>query len=324
MTPSEQPELSVVFSFRNEAAVLAELIRRTTAVLDGLGVTYEIIFVDDASTDGSFEMLCAAREQNPRIGIIRMSRRFGVHPCVLAGLRHARGAAVIYLDADLQDPPELIPALVARWRAGAEVVNTVRLSRAGEHPLKMWVTGVAYRVLNVVSDTPVPYNVGEYKLLDRRVVDELVRLDEIDPFFRGLVQWVGFRQETVPYHREARYAGTSHFPFWRGGPIKEFLRGVVSFSAAPLYLALALGFLCSVSALLYAGYVIIKKWLGLNLPGWSAIMVAILFIGGMILLTNGLIGLYLARVYEQVKNRPRYIIRERVGVEPRSGSGLNF
>ncbi|MCX7847628.1 MAG: glycosyltransferase family 2 protein [bacterium] len=324
MTTQTAVELSVVFSFRNEAPVLPELIRRTMAVLEALGLSYEIIFVDDASTDGSFELLCAAREQNPRIGILRMSRRFGVHPCVLAGLRHARGAAVIYMDADLQDPPELIPELVARWRAGAEVVNTVRLSRAGEPPLKMWLTGMAYRVLNLLSDTPVPYNVGEYKLLDRRVVNELIRLDEIDPFFRGLVQWVGFRQETVPYHREARFAGRTHFALLGGGPVKEFLRGLLSFSAAPLYLALGLGFLSSAAALVYAGYVIVKKWLGLNLPGWSALMVAILFIGGMILLTNGLIGLYLARVYEQVKNRPRYIIRERVGIPPATGSGLNY
>lgn len=305
--------ISVVFSFRNEEAVLGELIRRTQQVLRGLNCDYELLFVNDASTDGSLAVLEDWRTREPAIKILNMSRRFGIHPCVQAGLRHASGDAVIYLDADLQDPPELIPQLVERWRAGADVVNTIRTRRHGESPFKMWLTRQAYRILHWVSETEVPMNMGEYKLLSRRVVDELAQLNEQDPFFRGLIRWVGFRQDTVYYERDARFGGETHFPLLGSGPIREFMRGLLSFSAAPLYVALILGFAVSGFSLLYAGYVVVKRFLNLNLPGWSAIMVAVLFLGGMILLTNGLIGLYIARIHNQLKNRPLYIIRDKIG-----------
>jgi dolichol-phosphate mannosyltransferase len=307
--------LSVVFSFRNEEAVLDELIRRVTAAVEPLDADLELIFVNDDSTDRSLEILERHRRADPRVRIITMSRRFGVHPCTMAGLRHARGEAVIYMDADLQDPPELIPELVARYRAGAEVVHTRRTKRLGEGFFKLWVTRRAYGVINALSDIGLEPEVGDFKLLARRVVDELVRLEEADPFMRGLVRWVGFRQETVPYTREARHAGATHFRLLGGGPVREFLRGVTSFSAAPLYFAVILGLLVVLVSAGLTVYVLAVWRMGLAVPGWAGPMVAVSFLNGTVLLTNGLTALYVARIHDAVNRRPLYIIRSKAGFD---------
>ena len=232
---SQPPLISVVLSFRNEEAVIPELIRRLQAALRGAGVRYELLFVNDASTDRSLDFLVRHRQDDPCVKVITMSRRFGVGPCVLAGFRHARGDAVVYMDADLQDPPELVPALIERWRQGADVVHTTRTARRGENPFKLWLTMIAYRVVKMLADYPILEDSGDFKLMSRRVVEAVLSLDERDPFIRGLVGWVGFAQAQVFYERDARFAGTTKFSLWRSAnPYREFLRGITGFSELPL------------------------------------------------------------------------------------------
>jgi glycosyltransferase involved in cell wall biosynthesis len=225
----------VVLSFRNEAETIPTLIARLDSALSGENVAYELIFVNDASSDQSLPILLSERERNPRIKIVNMSRRFGVAECVMAGLSVTSGDAVIYMDADLQDPPEVIPALLARWRAGADVVHTVRTHRHGENALKMLATRVGYRLIRLTSTIELAVDAGDFKLLTREAVDHLLRVTESDPYMRGLVSWLGFNQVFVPYEREARHAGRTHFPFLSRGPWKAFLTGLTSFSFAPVY-----------------------------------------------------------------------------------------
>ncbi len=307
--------ISVVFSFRNEAEVIPELVRRTVAILEPL-VRYELIFVNDASTDASLEILTMLRETNENIKILNMSRRFGVTPCVIAGMAEAKGDAVIYMDADLQDPPELIRELIRRWEEGAEVVHTVRTKRHGESMMKMWFTKLAYKMINAFSDIDFYENAGDFKLLSRRAVAEIVKLNEHDPYLRGLSVWIGFQQAMLRYERDARFSGQSKFGLFRSvNPYKEFIRGITSFSASPLYFALILGFLVALTSFIILGHVVVTKIMGVNMPGWTAIMAAILFLSGVILFTIGIVGVYLGRIYEQLRGRPRYIVDDKIGFD---------
>ena len=309
--------LSVVLSFRNEQEVLDELIRRLRQTLDPLDGDYELIFVNDASTDGSLELLLKYNQKDRKIKVINMSRRFGCAPCVMAGLRHAKGDAVMYMDSDLQDPPELIPKLLEKLSEAAEVVHTTRTRRSGEGVFKMWLTRRAYRIINSVADIDIPENMGDFKLLSRRAVNELIRLNEYDPFMRGLVRWIGFKQAWVPYERDARFAGKTHFSLLRSlNPMKEFIRGLVSFSELPLYFSLFLGFLVSVGAFIYLLYIIVTRvFLDMHQPGWPAIMVTMLFLGGIILFTIGILGLYIGKIHHEIKGRPPYIVESKIGFD---------
>jgi glycosyltransferase involved in cell wall biosynthesis len=308
--------LSIVFSFRNEEEVLPELIRKVRETLNSLYLEYELIFINDASDDGSLEILMKFCHEDRRIKTINMSRRFGVTPCVMAGLRHSKGDAVIYMDTDLQDPPELIPVLLEKFKNGADVVNTIRTKRKGENAFKMWLTKQAYKIINCIADIDIPENAGDFKLLSRRAVNQVVRLNEYDPFMRGLVRWVGFKQAEVFYERQARFAGQTHFSLLRSlNPIKEFIRGLISFSELPLYFALIVGFLVSAGAFVYLiGIIITRVFLGMHLPGWPAIMVTMLFLGGTILFTIGILGLYIGKIHLEIKNRPHYIIESKIGI----------
>lgn len=308
-------KLSVVLSFRNEETVLPELIRRLEASLDPLKCDYELIFVNDASTDNSFNLLKQRHETDRRIKVITMSRRFGVSPCVFAGMAYASGEAVVYMDADLQDPPEVIPDLVRKWKEGADVVYTTRISRAGESFLRLLVTKWAYRILRLLSDDiELPVNSGDFKLLDRRVVNELLTLKEKDAFVRGLVSWVGFKQVQVLYRREPRFSGRSHFPLLSPGPIKAFISGVTSFSTVPLILALLSGLAVSCGAFVYVVVLLLLRGLGMPLPAWSPVMVGILFLGGMQLFTLGIMGLYIGRIHAESRNRPNYVVESTLGL----------
>ncbi|MBI5686316.1 MAG: glycosyltransferase family 2 protein [Verrucomicrobia bacterium] len=309
--------LSVVFSFRNEEEVLPELIRRLRGTLNPLDLDYELVFVNDASTDGSLEVLLKLHEEDPRIKIINMSRRFGVSPCVIAGLRHTRGDAVVYMDADLQDPPELIPQLLEKFREGHDVVHTTRTKRLGEGRFKMWLTKQAYKTINAVSDIDIPENTGDFKLLSRRAVNQLLRLGEYDPFMRGLVRWIGFKQAHVFYERDRRFAGETHFSLLRSiNPIREFIRGLTSFSEWPLYFALIVGFIVSAGAFAYlVGIVITTVFFGMHNPGWPALMVTLLFLGGTILFTIGILGIYIGRIHQDLKRRPPYIVESKIGIQ---------
>lgn len=305
--------LSVVFSFYNEESVLNELANRVIRSINSIGCDYELIFVNDDSSDRSLEILRNMAEQNERIKIVTMSRRFGVHPCVLAGLRYSSGDAVIYMDADLQDPPEQIPFMVERYRQGADVVNMTRSDRRGENATKMWLTRIAYRVINRLSDIPIPENTGDFKLLSRRVTDHLLTFREVDPFMRGLVYWVGFRQDTIHYVRESRFAGDTHFSMFGSGPAKEFLRGLTSFSVLPLYMSLFIGLLATLIAFGNIVAILIMKLMGKTLPGWAAIMTSTLFLGGTMHICIGIIGIYVGKMYTESKQRPLYIVKDIIG-----------
>lgn len=310
--------LSVVLSFRNEADVIPELIDRLDAAIKTADVDYELIFVNDDSTDRSLAILEERRATNPRIKILNMSRRFGVAPCVMAGFQHARGDAVVYMDTDLQDPPELIPTLVARWREGADVVYTVRTDRQGESRAKLALTRAAYRVIRRLSSIDLPVEAGDFKLLSRRVIEQLERLGEQDLYMRGLVTWVGFRQVAVPYERQPRGAGVTHFPLLGSmGPITTFVAGFTSFSHAPLVLFLLLGIAFGgASKLVLLGMIV--AWLAGSPPSAAAALIAIgVLCWATLLFGIGVLGLYVARIHREALGRPRYIVASAIGFDER-------
>jgi len=302
--------ISVVFSFKNEASNLLELVSRTSAAIEKIpDSNYELIFVNDSSTDNSLPLLQELQKNYPII-IINMARNFGVTPCVLAGMAQSSGDAVVYLDCDLQDPPELINDLVQQFKVGAEVVHTTRTSRDGETWFKLLLTKQAYRIINAFSDINLPLNTGDYKLLSRRVVNEILQLKEYDPYMRGLSVWVGFKQAFVHYKRDPRFSGSTKMPLFGKGPLKEFLRGLTSYSAAPLYMSFILGMLVTLISVLVIAWALVTKFLGIATPGVSGVLIAVSFFSGIILITNGIIGLYISKMYYELKARPRYIIRD--------------
>ncbi len=307
--------VSVVFSFRDEESNIKELINRVRDVFFKIKVDYEFIFVNDDSTDGSLALLQQEREADENIKIISMSRCFGVSPCVLAGMKYSTGDAVIYMDSDLQDPPELIEKMVEQWQEGFDVVHTTRTKRHGEHPLKMLATRWAYKIINFMSEINIKENTGDFKLLSRKVVNQILKLDEQDPFMRGLPVWIGFKQTHVYYEREARFAGETHFSIFSKGPTKEFIRGIVSYSSSPLYLSFYLGLLTCVVSVCLIIYALIIKVLGVSGDGVPSIIIAISFFSGITMVINGIMGLYIAKIYEQLKGRPRYIIADTEGFE---------
>ncbi|MEC7488363.1 MAG: glycosyltransferase family 2 protein [Pseudomonadota bacterium] len=300
--------LSFVFSFRNEEENIPELVQRVANVSGAIDdLSYEMIFVNDASTDNSVALLKNLQESYP-ITILNMSRRFGVTPCILAGFAQAKGDAVVYMDSDLQDPPELVEKLVERFRAGAEVVHTTRTYREGEGKFKLWATRKAYHLINFFSDIPLPENTGDFKLLSSKVIQEILNLKEYDPYMRGLSVWVGHRQEFVFYRRETRHAGKTKFPLLSQNPIQEFIRGLTAYSSAPLYISFVLGLLTSIFSVLLIMWAVITKLMGISAPGASGVLIAVAFFSGIVLMTNGVIGIYVARIYYDVKGRPRYIV----------------
>ena len=296
MNADSRAVVSVVLSFRNEAENIPTLISRLDAMFAGQDLPYELMFVNDASTDASLAVLQSERERNPRVTILNMSRRFGVAEGVLAGMTAARGDAVVYMDSDLQDPPVVIPSLIERWRNGADVVHTVRTRRRGEHPLKMLATRLAYRVIQLGSAIELPVDAGDFKLLSRAAVAHLLQVRESDPYLRGLVVWLGFNQAFVPYERDARHAGRTHFPFFSKNPWKTFVIGMTSFSFLPVYACFVLaaaGLMGSFLALLVSG-----PMLAILTFFWATTLGAL---GG--------VGLYIIRIYKDVRGRPPYILK---------------
>ncbi|NQU61198.1 MAG: glycosyltransferase family 2 protein [Rhodospirillales bacterium] len=305
---SKKALVSVVLSFRNEEDVIPELIRRLETVLKKESVDYELIFVNDDSTDGSLSLLKKNAAKNKNIKIINMSRRFGVSECVFAGIAHASGDAIITMDADLQDPPEVMPELIAKWRDGAEVVYTVRTHRDGEKPLKMWLTRMAYRAINASSEVDMPVNAGDFRLLSRMACEKLLELGELDPYPRGLVPWIGYRQEPVYYRREARVAGTAHFSLFGSlNPYKTFISGLTSFSMAPIFLIFLIG--GGISALSLA-VMVFSFVFGDGSSLWATFLV---FMWGSLLFAIGFVGIYVGRTYKDVRGRPRYIVKDTIG-----------
>lgn len=319
MRESSKVKISVVLSFYNEENVIPELLSRLRKVFAGLIAaqkigTYELIFVNDNSSDNSENILRSELSKGD-IVLVNMTRNFGVSECVMAGINQAKGDAVIYMDADLQDPPELIPELIAKWQEDSEVgvVYTTRRKRAGENAFKMWFTKIGYRVINFISEINLPADSGDFKLLSRKVVDRLLELKEDKPYMRGLVSWVGFKQVQVFYDRESRFDGreNSKMPVFSRKVLSYWLdRALISFSDAPLKAILILGLVMSFVSLSYIIVILIQKIMGWYEPGWPALMSAILLSGGMQMMMLGFVGLYVGAIFRETKKRPQYLIKE--------------
>ena len=301
--------LTVVIAAFNEAESLPLLQPRIAAVLDSLSsdVDGRVLYVDDGSRDSTWSVLQSLAAADPRIGLLRLSRNFGKELALTAGLDRVDEGAVLILDADGQDAPELIPQFVAKWREGYDDVYGTRLEREGEGWIKRSTAHAFYRVIGRLSKTPIPADTGDFRLLSPRALDGLRQLRERHRFMKGLFGWVGFNRVAIPYHRDARSAGTSKFNFWKLWNLA--LEGITSFSTAPLRLATYLGLLTAVVAFLYAMWIIGKAmfW-GDRVAGWPTMMAVILFLGGVQLIALGVIGEYLGRLYEEAKQRPLYLV----------------
>jgi polyisoprenyl-phosphate glycosyltransferase len=300
---------SFVLPVFNEEQSLPELLRRISLVIGQLEEPTEIILVDDGSTDGSYEIIRALAREDPRVRPVRLSRNFGHQAAISAGLDLADGDAVIVMDADLQHPPELIPDLVARWREGYDVVYAVRDDRSGEGWLKRRASVAFYRVLRRLTDTQVTPNAGDFRLIDRAALLAFRRLRETNRYLRGMFSWLGFRQTGVPYGFHDRHAGVPKYTFTR--MVRFAVDGVTSFSNAPLHVALHLGFFMSGLSFLMGMLAVLAKLAGVStVSGWVSMMLASTFLGGVQLLVLGVIGLYIGRMYDEIKRRPIYVISE--------------
>jgi len=275
---------------------------------------YELLFVNDASDDGSLDALVDERSRNPRVKVINMSRRFGVSECARAGMSASSGDATIIMDADLQDPPEVIPQLLEKWRAGADVVHTVRTRRHGESALKMMMTRLAYRIIHLGSSIELPVDAGDFKLLSRPALNHLLALTESDPYIRGLVVWIGFQQAFVPYERDARHAGKTHFPFFSRNPWKTFAMGLTSFSFMPIFAVIALALGASGVTVLLVLYVLLRQLLFGDVS--TALVLAAIgaFFWTTTLVAVAAVGIYVIRIYKDIRNRPQYIVASTLGV----------
>lgn len=313
MNASPLPQLTVVIAAHNEAAALPLLHPRLRAVLDALpGLRTRVLYIDDGSTDRTWEVLEALLLADPEAGAIRLSRNFGKEAAITAGLDHVEAGAVLLLDADGQDPPELIPRFVEHWRAGYDNVFGTRIRRDGEGWLKRASAATFYRVIGRLSHTPIPADTGDFRLLSPRALVALRQLREHNRFMKGLFGWVGFRQLSVPYRREPRLSGRSKFTLWR---LWNFaLEGITSFSTAPLRAATYLGLLTAAFALAFGVWVVAKAALfGDPVAGWPTMMAVILLLGGVQLVALGMIGEYLGRLYDEAKHRPLYFVDARAG-----------
>ncbi|MGC8916889.1 MAG: glycosyltransferase family 2 protein [Thermoanaerobaculum sp.] len=306
-------ELSVVVPVFNEEENLPELHRRLAQVLPQVVPSWEVLFVDDGSRDRSWEIVSQLAQSDPHVRGVRFSRNFGHQMAFAAGLDHARGQMVVIMDADLQDPPELIPQLVAKHREGFEVVYAVRTARHGETFFKKLTAKLFYRLLVRITSVQIPLDTGDFRLMGRRAVEAFRRLPERHRFTRGLVAWLGFPQTGVPYERAPRHAGTTKYPLRK--MLRFALDAITSFSHVPLQLATWLGFVVSGFAFVYILVVIALKFAGISWPGYTSIMAAILFLGGVQLVMVGLLGEYVGRIYDEVKHRPLYLVAEEVGGE---------
>ncbi|MGH8204180.1 MAG: glycosyltransferase family 2 protein [Steroidobacteraceae bacterium] len=306
---SARPALSVVVPVYNEEAVLAEFHRRLVAAIESISGGFEIVYVDDGSTDRTRALLELASGRDMRVGYVRLSRNFGKEAATSAGLQHARGEATVVIDGDLQDPPELIPSMIAAWRGGADVVNMRRRERAGESWVKRATARSFYRVMNRLSDVPIPLDTGDFRLLSRRAVDALNALPERNRVMKGLFAWIGFSQATLEYDRDARAGGRSSWRYWKLWNLA--LEGITGFSVAPLKVATYVGFMTAVCACLFAAFMLAKTIaLGDPVRGFPTLIVVISFLGGLQLMAIGVLGEYVARLFVEAKGRPLYLVDE--------------
>jgi dolichol-phosphate mannosyltransferase len=308
------PLYSLVVPIYNEEAVLPVLLHRLDALLPKLDGPAEVIFVDDGSTDASPIVLEARARADARYRFLKLSRNFGQQVAMTSGMARARGQAVVLMDADLQDPPEVVLDMIAKWREGFEIVYAQRLSRDGESRFKIMTSNLFYRVMGRLSDVDVPPNVGDFRLVDRKALDSFLAMPERDRFVRGMFSWVGYRQAVVQFHRPARAAGETKYSLAK--MVRLAASGLVSFSDAPLRAALWAGVAVCGIALAYALFVVALWLAGANLArGWSSIIVVMTFLGGANMLMTGVLGVYIGRIHAEVKRRPLYFVDRAVGFE---------
>ena len=301
--------LTITVPVFNETEVIQAFYDRVKKVVDSLeSMNHEIIFIDDGSTDGSYEKLRDISDKDSNIHLIRFSRNFGHQIAITAGIDAAKGDAVVIIDADLQDPPEVIHKFLKKWDQGFDVVYGVREKREGESKLKLLTASLFYRLLRTLVQIDIPIDAGDFRLMSRRVVDYLKTVRERDRFVRGLISWLGFSQTGVYYVRDKRHAGETKYPYRK--MLKFALDGITSFSSVPLRLATWLGYITSLFAFIYGCSVFVLKALGATVQGWAAIMVGMLFLGGVQLICLGIIGEYIGRIFNETKQRPLYIIQE--------------
>ena len=313
VSPSAAPAMSaltVVVPAYNESEGLREFHKRLAAVLDGMpDLDSAVLYIDDGSRDDTYAIMCELRERDPRVATLKLARNFGKELALTAGLDHVTSGAAVVIDADLQDPPELIPTFVQHWREGYDVVYGTRASRAGETGFKKMTASGFYRVMEKLSATPIPRDTGDFRLLSRRALDALGQVRERQRFMKGLFTWVGYRQLPVVYHRDPRHAGETKWNYWK---LWNFaIDGITSFSGAPLKLATYVGLIASAVAFLFAIWVLGKALVfGDPVRGYPSLMVVVLFLGGVQLMALGVIGEYLGRLYVEAKQRPLYLVDE--------------
>lgn len=313
------PVLSVIVPVKDEEAGIAPFMRRIAPILDRVaGSAWEVLFVDDGSTDATLAAILAAHADDARVRAISLSRNFGKEAALSAGLDHVRGDAVIPIDVDMQDPPEVIAEMVVRWREGHEVVYGVRRDRRSDSLPKRLTADLYYRAHNWLSADKIPEHAGDFRLLDRRVVEVIRRMPERNRFMKGLFAWSGFRQSGVEYERAERTVGTTKFNYWKLWRLA--IDGITSGSTVPLRVWSYLGASVALLALLYAGVVVLRTLLfGRDMPGYPSLMVAVLFLGGVQLISLGVLGEYIGRILVEVKGRPIYVVRETIGFEEGQG-----
>jgi polyisoprenyl-phosphate glycosyltransferase len=316
-TPPHRPTLSVVAPVFNEEAILHELYRRLSAVLDGAGLDWELVLINDGSRDRSLEIMRELNAADPRVKVVSFARNFGHQVAITAGADYAQGEAVCIIDADLQDPPEVILDLLAKWREGYEVIYAVRLEREGETWFKEFTAKAFYRVIYRITDINIPMDTGDFRLMDRKVVQALRTMREKHRFMRGMSVWVGFKQTGVHYKRQARFAGETKYPLKK--MLKFALDGITSFSYFPLQLATYVGFIAAALAVVGIIITAILRLTGSQaFYGQASTLVAVLFLGGVQMISLGIIGEYLGRLYDEVKGRPLYIVGEALGFDEKT------
>jgi glycosyltransferase involved in cell wall biosynthesis len=306
-----RPVFSVVAPIYNEAETLPHFYIRVVAAMERLDEPFELVLVNDGSRDDSIAVMRALHERDPRVRVVDFSRNFGHQVAISAGLDHARGEAVIIIDSDLQDPPEVILELVAQWRQGAEVVYAQRRTRPGETRFKLLTAAAFYRLIRRLTSVDIPRDTGDFRLLDRKVVDTLVAMKEHHRFMRGLSVWVGFRQEAVQYDRQERYAGETKYPLAK--MVRFALDAITGFSYVPLQLATTLGFVLAGLSLLGIVVAVVLRLLNVAIQGQTTTLIVVLLLGGIQLIFLGIIGEYLGRIYDEVRGRPLYVVRKTFG-----------
>jgi glycosyltransferase involved in cell wall biosynthesis len=310
------PFLSVIVPLYNEELVIGEMYQRLTNVLDGNHLDYEIILVNDGSRDGTIRIAKQLCETDKRIKLLSFSRNFGHQIAITAGMDSVSGQIAVIIDADLQDPPEVIVQMIDKWREGYQVVYGVRKERKGESFFKLLTAAVFYRILRRMTPLEIPVDTGDFRLMDRKVVEQLRHMRERSRFVRGMVSWVGFRQAKVEYIRDTRIAGETKYPFHK--MMRFAIDGILSFSQIPLKLSSAFGFFCALISFVFLVYGVVAKYFypETTIAGWTSIFVASLFLGGCQLIAVGILGEYLGRVYEEIKGRPLYVIDEQINFDP--------